>query len=278
MESALFDSGAVAVSLEDAGDEALFEPGATWSEAVMVALFDPLSHSEADILQALKQSLPELPGTLPFEHLVEQDWVALTQSQFQPKAFGTRLWVAPSWAQAVDAPVLLRLDPGQAFGTGAHPTTTLCLQWLDQQVQGQEIVLDYGCGSGILAIAGLLLGAQYAYAVDNDPEALLVAADNARRNGVEARLWLGLPDQFDALQPAPRIDTLVANILAGPLQTLAPLLATYSHSRTRLALSGVLKEQAQAVSASYQPFFSMQQPVLLDDWVRLDGTGRQDPP
>lgn len=272
LEAALFDCGAVSVSLEDAGDEAIFEAGATWSQGVLVALFDPDSAEADAIRQQLAEALPTLTTIPAFERVDEQDWVALTQSQFPARAFGARLWIAPSWADApADAPVLLRLDPGQAFGTGAHPTTELCLRWLDQTLQGGETVLDYGCGSGILAIAALLLGAERAYGVDNDPAALRVAAENARLNHVAERLWLGLPEDFEAAWPALQGDLVVANILAGPLQTLVETLARHCLPSGRLALSGILAEQAAAVATAYAPRFQMQLPMQQGDWVRLDG-------
>ncbi|MEK8090786.1 50S ribosomal protein L11 methyltransferase [Thermithiobacillus plumbiphilus] len=273
LEGALFDCGALAVSLEDAGDEPVFEEGETWTRGILVALFDPAEHQQAEVLACLREAIPGFEGTPSFEILQEQDWVALTQAQFQPRQFGKRLWVLPTWSDApANAEILLRLDPGQAFGTGAHPTTTLCLEWLDQQVQGGELVLDYGCGSGILAIAALLLGAKEAFGVDTDPVALEVARENARMNGVEDRLWLGLPAEFMAQHGNLEPDLLVANILAGPLRELAPELASHCRPGGQLALSGILAEQADWVAAAYEKSFALVPPVQQEEWIRLEGT------
>lgn len=275
LEEALFACGALSVTLEDAGDEPVFEEGQTWSQGIFKALFDPAETDAGAVLACLRELVPQFSGTPRFEQIQEQDWVAATQAQFQAQAFGPRLWVAPTWATAPDAAaVLLRLDPGQAFGTGAHPTTALCLSWLDAQVRGGETLLDYGCGSGILAIAALLLGARQAYGVDTDPTALAVARENALLNGVAERLWLGSPEDFAAAHGALQADLVAANILAGPLRELAPVLAAHCRPGGALALSGILAEQADWVAEPYAPRFALHPPIQQEEWIRLDGIRR----
>jgi len=186
---------------------------------------------------------------------------------FHPIQFGERLWICPSWhtPPAPDA-VNIMLDPGLAFGTGTHPTTALCLNWLDQADLKGKYVIDYGCGSGILAIAAALLGAERVIGVDTDPQALEATRANAERNGVEIEAYLpgDCPDE--------PCDLLLANILAGPLQTLAPRFANLTKPSAELVLSGILEVQAQEVSDSYAAWFDMQAPTIKEDWTRLNGT------
>lgn len=191
---------------------------------------------------------------------------------FQPMRFGQRLWIVPSWHEAPDAQAVnLLLDPGLAFGTGTHPTTALCLEWLDAQALDGVQVLDFGCGSGILAIAALLLGAREAIGTDIDVQALEASRDNAGRNGIaDARLSLFLPEQLPALQA----DVLVANILAGPLVSLAPQLSGLIRPGGLLALSGILAEQGQEVADAYAEAFDLDPIVVRDGWVRISGRRR----
>jgi len=276
LEEALLESGALSVTLQDSADEPVLEPGVgerpLWSETRVVALFD----ADADIdiaLLVLAGQLGVTRETLPpfrREALDDQPWERAWMDQFQPMRFGRRLWVCPSWSE-IDEPdaVVLRLDPGLAFGTGTHPTTALCLEWLDSQLLTGLTVLDYGCGSGILAIAALLLGAERAIGVDNDPQALLATRDNAIRNGIAPeRLLTYLPEQCPADL---RADVTVANILAGPLQQLAPLLIGHTRPGGRLALSGILAEQAEAVIGAYTAQCHLEPPALREEWVRLAG-------
>jgi len=180
------------------------------------------------------------------------------------------LWICPSWAEPPDPNgIILALDPGLAFGTGTHPTTALCLEWLDSQPLQNCVVIDYGCGSGILGIAALLLGARRVIAVDNDPQALLATRDNAERNRIAPeQLITYLPEQ---LPPDCRAEVVVANILAGPLQSLAPLLTNLTLPGGRLALSGILAEQAEAVATAYRSNFDLQPFTLRQEWTRIDG-------
>ncbi|MDB6060233.1 MAG: prmA [Verrucomicrobiaceae bacterium] len=278
LEDALLELGALSVTLQDNADEPVLEPGVgerpLWQATRLVALYD----ADADIDAVIAQLSSEF-DTLPqwqIEQVADQAWERAWMDSFQPMRFGQRLWVCPSWAQAPDPEaIVLALDPGLAFGTGTHPTTALCLTWLDGLNLAGCDVLDYGCGSGILAIAALLLGAERAVAVDNDPQALIATRDNAERNGIAAeRLLTFTPEQ---LPSELRFAVTVANILAGPLQTLAPLLTEKTSVGGKLAISGILSEQAEAVAACYRDAFTLQAPTLLQEsdsaqqWARIDG-------
>ncbi|MBQ1557209.1 MAG: 50S ribosomal protein L11 methyltransferase, partial [Pseudomonas sp.] len=245
-EDALLEVGAVSVTFMDAEDQPIFEPdlGTTplWSNTHLLALFE--ADTDETALLAHLQLL--CGGALPEHHverIEDQDWERSWMDGFQPMRFGQRLWIVPSWhaAPQPDA-VNLLLDPGLAFGTGTHPTTALCLEWLDGQNLDNCSVLDFGCGSGILAIAALLLGAPQAAGTDIDPQALEASRDNASRNSIDpARFPVYLPADLPQ-QPA---DVVVANILAGPLVSLAPQITALVKSGGRLALSGILAEQAE---------------------------------
>ena len=251
IEVQLQDAGAEAVSfLEGDDSEAVFDAGLIWQNSQCQALFPADDHSEAT-LQRLVRDHDWQQFAAQFTPLEEQDWVAATQAAFPARCFG-RLWVAPSWdAAPADAHRVLHLDPGQAFGTGAHATTALCLRFLDAQIRGGESLIDYGCGSGILAIAGLLLGVGQAFGVDTDPVALQVATANAESNGVGTGLQLALPENASL----PMADILVANILATPLLALAPTLADAVRPRGWIALSGILHHQEAEINAAYRPYF-----------------------
>ena len=203
------------------------------------------------------------------ETLEEQDWVRLTQSQFDPIKISDRLWITPTWHDAPDARAInLRLDPGLAFGTGSHPTTHLCLQWLDNNLRGGESVLDYGCGSGILTIAALKLGAGSATGVDIDPQAIKASNDNAVQNEVQAAFYL--PDGL----PQGQFDVVVANILANPLRMLGDMLAGRTHTGGRIVLSGILEEQIDEMSAIYAQWFDLAPAIVNNGWACITGTKR----
>lgn len=276
LSDALFEAGALSVSVDDAeaGTAAetpqFGEPGSPetplWRLSRVVALFEP-NEDVKEAVEAAKQKV-SLGGTpTEYTEVAEQDWVRLTQSQFDPIRINDRLWIVPSWHQAPDpAAINLELDPGLAFGTGSHPTTRLCLEWLCDRVQGGETLLDYGCGSGILALAAAKLGAGEVVGVDIDERALEAAADNAAKNGVTLRL-------LHTRQPLPdRFSLVVANILTNPLCVLAPLIAARVAPGGRLALSGVLATQAEQVVAAYAPHIALDVGATLDGWVRLEGT------
>lgn len=273
LEDALLELGAVSVTLLDSADEPVLEPGVgerpLWTQTRVVALFEEGTDS-APIVAALDQQFSDLPSATA-ERLEDQAWERAWMDAFQPMQFGRRLWVCPSWSPApADDAVVLTLDPGLAFGTGTHPTTALCLEWLDRQPLRGKTVLDYGCGSGILAIAALLLGADRAVGVDNDPQALVATRDNAQRNGIdEARLQVLEPAELPAELMA---DLTIANILAGPLQELAPHLIAHTRQGGALALSGLLAEQAESVAVHYRPLCNLEPVALRDGWARLTAT------
>jgi ribosomal protein L11 methyltransferase len=287
-EDALLAAGACAITLEDEGDDPVLEPlpGTTplWPRVRLKALFDGATNPE-ELLSTLRAELGgELARSLAgasFETLADRAWEREWLKDFKPMRFGRRLWICPGGQQpdeaqlrGTESPVLIELDPGLAFGTGTHPTTALCLEWLDAAPLGGKRVIDYGCGSGILAIAAARLGAAGVLAVDIDPQALLATRDNAERNGVaqliESRLVEDGADDSGA-EPA---DILLANILAGPLESLAPTLAARVRPGGLLVLSGILREQAEAVATRYAPWFDIGPVVVRDDWARLDGVRR----
>lgn len=267
VETQLQEAGAEAITfLEMDTSEALFIEGELWQKSQCQALFAAKNHSEASIHALVNMAGWQNYGA-SVHALEDQDWVSSTQAQFPARQFG-KLWVVPSWDQAPqDTRYELHLDPGQAFGTGAHPTTSRCLHFLESHIQGGECIVDYGCGSGILAIAALLLGAKEAYGVDTDSIALRVAKSNAQRNGVAERLRLSLPEAT----PLPLADILVANILAGPLLSLAPTLAALTRPGGWIALSGILHSQETGIQNAYAPYFNLAAPQHEEDWSLLYG-------
>lgn len=274
-EDALLGVGAVSVTFMDAEDQPIFEPdlGTTplWSNTHLLALFE--ADTDPANLVAHLQLLTggELPAH-EIEHIEDQDWERSWMDNFQPLRFGQRLWIVPSWHQPPEPQAVnLHLDPGLAFGTGTHPTTALCLEWLDGQSLHDCNVLDFGCGSGILAIAALLLGAKQACGTDIDPQALEASRDNATRNGIDAaRFPLYLPSEM----PADTFDLVLANILAGPLVQLAPTISQHVRQGGHLVLSGILAEQAEEVRAAYQADFILDPTAEKDGWVRISGVRR----
>jgi ribosomal protein L11 methyltransferase len=274
-EDALLEVGAVSVTFMDAEDQPIFEPDLNttplWSHTHLLALFE--ADTDAQAVFAHLQLLTDAP--LPenqAEVIEDQDWERSWMDNFQPMRFGRRLWIVPSWHAAPEPEAVnLLLDPGLAFGTGTHPTTALCLEWLDgQALQGLE-VLDFGCGSGILAIAALLLGARQAVGTDIDVQALEASRDNAGRNGIaDEQFPLYLPEDM----PQVAADVLVANILAGPLVALAPQLSGLVKPGGLLALSGILAEQGEDVAAAYAKDFELDPIANRDGWVRISGRRR----
>ncbi|MBN8726943.1 MAG: 50S ribosomal protein L11 methyltransferase [Xanthomonadales bacterium] len=282
VELALQDAGALSVTLQDADadtpdEQAIFEPGVgetpLWGEIELSALFDA-GADRAGLVAVLTELVPDLaPEQVRFREVVDQDWTRAWMDQYRPMRFGRRLWIYP-WniePPAGDAEaVVVRLDPGLAFGTGTHPTTALCLEWLDGADLAGRTLVDYGCGSGILAIAALKLGAARVVGVDNDPQALTASTDNAARNGVAERLALHLPDDF---RPEPA-DALVANILAGPLGELAPRFAACLKPGAPFALSGLLAGQEGELLERYDAAFHDLAVARREDWLRIDGRRR----
>ena len=276
LSDALLEQGALSVSMEDASagtaEEAPLygEPGlaveTAWPQSLITALYERGGDPAQLIAAACTQiGLAQAPD-YRVEPVADEDWVRRSQSQFEPIRISDKLWIVPSWATAPDPDAVnLVLDPGLAFGTGSHPSTRLCLQWLERTIHGGERVLDYGCGSGILAIAAQRLGASAALGVDVDPLALLAAQANAQRNRVDAR--------FINTETAPdfQADLVVANILANPLILLAPVLAGHTAQGGRIALSGILETQAQEVMAAYASWFALRVAASDGGWVLLEG-------
>lgn len=271
----LHAAGAGAVTLQDAADQPLFEPplGTTplWNTTRVIGLFAADTDIPA-VLASLQQQLESVP--LPAWHLnplEDRDWVRAWMDDFQPMRFGERLWICPTgYTPPQPQAVNILLDPGLAFGTGTHPTTAMCLRWLDAHAPQGLAVIDYGCGSGILAIAACKLGARHASGVDTDPQALLATHDNAEKNRVSDCIDVYLPADFHS-QPVP---LLLANILAGPLQSLAPRFSELVEPAGHIVLSGILAEQAELVIQQYQTTFDIQLVEQQEDWVCLAGQRR----
>ena len=279
LSDVFMEQGAYSVDVTDAAagtvsEQPLFaEPGSApvinWPVNRLIALFN----EEADLATLVPEALQavNLPLTTPYgiDRIDDQDWVRLTQSQFSPVQVSPRLWVVPTWHEVVDPSAInIRLDPGLAFGTGTHPTTRLCLKWLDTNLKGGATVVDYGCGSGILAIAAMKLGASQATGVDIDEQALDAACHNAQQNKCYVAFFAA-EDEVEV-----QADVVLANILANPLTVLAPLLARLAKPGARVVLSGILTPQADEVEAVYRRWFDMNERAHEDEWVLLSGTRR----
>ncbi|MBL4826626.1 MAG: 50S ribosomal protein L11 methyltransferase [Spongiibacteraceae bacterium] len=273
LEEALLSAGAASVTIQDNADQPILEPavGETplWQQVQITGLFDAeidTSQTTVIVIAAFGNSLP----TYRWELLEDKDWERAWMDNFHPMCFGKRLWICPSWKQPPEpTAVNLMLDPGLAFGTGTHPTTALCLQWLDAINFDGKTVIDYGCGSGILGIAALLLGAAEVFAIDNDPQALTATLSNAERNNIDtSRIHTYLPGQ---LPNKTKADFVIANILAGPLIELAPLISELTQTGGQLVLSGIIKSQSDTLIKHYSPFFKMDDPAEQEDWLRLTG-------
>ncbi|MFC5705714.1 50S ribosomal protein L11 methyltransferase [Aeromonas eucrenophila] len=267
----LLGRGAQAVTFMDAQDVPVYEPlpGETplWGETEVMGLFD----AETDPVPTIaffQQIFGEDVG-YKVEQLEDKDWVREWMDHFHPMQFGERLWICPSWRDVPNPDAVnVMLDPGLAFGTGTHPTTALCLQWLDGLDLAGKTVVDFGCGSGILGIAALKLGAARVIGIDIDPQAIQASRDNAERNGVAGQIELYLPaDQPQGVEA----DVVVANILAGPLRELAPLITGHGKPGSLMALSGVLESQAPELETIYGQWFDMDPTAVKEEWCRLSG-------
>ncbi|WP_281704904.1 50S ribosomal protein L11 methyltransferase [Aeromonas taiwanensis] len=267
----LLGRGAQAVTFMDAKDVPVYEPmpGETplWGETEVMGLFDAET-DPAPTIAFFQQIFGEDVG-YKVEQLEDKDWVREWMDHFHPMQFGERLWICPSWRDVPNPEAVnVMLDPGLAFGTGTHPTTALCLQWLDGLDLAGKTVVDFGCGSGILGIAALKLGAARVIGIDIDPQAIQASRDNAMRNGVADQIELYLPaDQPQDVEA----DVVVANILAGPLRELAPLIAGHGKAGSLMALSGVLESQAQELETIYGQWFEMDPTAVKEEWCRLSG-------
>ena len=269
-EQALFSAGAVSVEMSDAGDSPIHEPDPgeirVWPEVRISGLFSAETDPAAVLLDLLSSGIIDSPAAVDIRGLAERDWIRAWMDSYQPMRFGQNLWICP-WhlAPEPDWPVVVRLDPGLAFGSGTHPTTALCLTWIDQADLSDATIIDFGAGSGVLGIAAALKGARRVIATDHDPQALAACRDNARRNRVD--------DRFEVIDPAAlgniQADVVLANILASTLIELAPRLAALTRPSGQLVLSGILDEQADAVTAAYQRHFEQPDQTRGEDWVCL---------
>jgi ribosomal protein L11 methyltransferase len=275
-EQALLELGALSLSISDARDEPIYEPlpgeEPLWSLSVITALFD----QEQDIETLFDGLVARLPSqqlaSIRKSKLADQQWERVHLERYQPMPFGQRLWVCPSWIDPPQADACnIILDPGIAFGTGSHPTTALCLEYLDRYPPVSMRVMDYGCGSGILAIAAARLGAKHIDCIDIDPQALNATIDNIGRNALD-------PERFSVYLPTaqslPAVDYLIANILAGPLQELEPLFAEVTRPGGRILLSGILDHQVDHLLSVYARHFELDTATIRDQWCRISGTRR----
>ncbi|QCU90741.1 50S ribosomal protein L11 methyltransferase [Thiomicrorhabdus sediminis] len=271
LSDAFMEANAASVTFEDALDQPIFEPdlGTTpvWSQTKVIGLFDAEVDSQ-QVIDFLSQQMPEISAdSYKTEVLEDKDWIRAWMDQFKPMQFGERLWVVPSWTEVPDADAVnLLLDPGLAFGTGTHPTTSLCLSWLDKNSPDNLTVIDYGCGSGILALAAQKLGAKTVTGTDIDPQAISASIENANRNNEQ--IPFALVKDFDS-EP---VDLLIANILAGPLKELAPEFQRLLKSGGRLVLSGLLAVQSAELIEHYRQFdIELDEQQSLDEWGLLSG-------
>ena len=277
VERLLLEHGGLSISYLDAEDQAVFqkEPGSTplWDLVDLVCLFEQDSNLDGLLFLLQHHRAIEDKQTLSLEILEDQAWERSWMSDFKAMQFGERLWVCPSWQEPPDANAInIMLDPGLAFGSGSHATTSLCLQWLERNVSRDSTVIDYGCGSGILAIAAALLGAPRVVAVDNDPQAITATLENARRNRIpEGVIECYLPQDLPGELESQRVDILVANILAEPLTELAGRFSSLVRARGQIVLSGILAEQTDALLTHYARWFEMDAAVLSEEWARLTG-------
>lgn len=265
-------NGAQAVTFVDAKDTPMYEPKPgevmLWPDTQIVGLYDASHDMQGVISQLEKSKILGKNFNYKFDQLEDKDWEREWMENFHPMQFGERLWICPSWRDVPDPnAVNVMLDPGLAFGTGTHPTTSLCLRWLDNLELSQATVVDFGCGSGILGIAALKLGAKRVVGIDIDPQALLASQDNANRNDIGENIELYLPEH----QPELQADVVLANILAGPLRDLRTVITAYCKPAGKLVLSGILDNQAQEINDLYSEHFHME-PIEIDgEWARVSG-------
>jgi len=275
IEDALLKLGACSVTIKDAEDQPILEPAVgeipLWDKMLITALFTQ-EHNLNNIEKKIHSLFESVDHkTITTREFKDQDWERSWMDDFHPMKFGKRLWICPSWQNPPDKnAVNVILDPGLAFGTGTHQTTSLCLEWLDKYINDTELVIDYGCGSGILAIAALKLGAKQAVGIDNDPQAIIASKNNSDKNKISR-------DQFKVHLPHEQqndltADVLVANILAKPLMTLAPSICNSIKTNGKFALSGILREQADEVANVYSAYCDIDKIIHRDDWVLISGT------
>ncbi|MFC3094115.1 50S ribosomal protein L11 methyltransferase [Alteromonas sediminis] len=270
---ALAECGAQAVTFVDAKDTPMYEPKPgevlLWPDTTVVGLFDAQDDVKAVAQALLDNEVIDAATVYRSDPLEDKDWEREWMDNFHPMQFGERLWICPSWREIPEPDAVnVMLDPGLAFGTGTHPTTSLCLQWLDRQNVNNKTVVDFGCGSGILAVAALKLGATDAIGIDIDPQALQASMENARRNQVQDKLTVFLPKD----QPQMQADFVLANILSGPLLELRPVISGYCKPGGKLVLSGILAEQVGAIETAYSEEFELEPSAIEGEWARVSGT------
>ena len=275
VEQALLDNGACSVTLQDNADQPILEPalGETplWEDTLITGLFEADIDTTA-ISAAIELQIAPLTPASRWEQLEDKDWEREWMSNFKPIHCGGELWICPSWCEPPNPQAVnLLLDPGLAFGTGTHPTTWLCLNWLSQQQLDGKTIVDFGCGSGILGIAALLLGADRFVGTDIDPQALIATRDNALRNGLQPQ---HCPVYLPGDCPKTEADVVMANILAGPLVELAETLASLTKSGGRLCLSGVLTSQSREIIERYEQWFDFDPVSEKDEWISLSAIKR----
>jgi len=277
-ETLLSSLGAVSVTLDDAENQDLLEPlpGETplWNKVIVTGIYAQEEGEEIDVIALetfIRAQMPDAP--IRHELIEDQAWERTWMDAYEPIQIADKYWIVPEWMEAPDADAVnIKLDPGLAFGTGNHASTFLCLQWLGKINVKDKIVIDYGCGSGILAVAALLLGAKKAYATDIDPQAVLATQQNAELNGVLDKLYVGLPEEFRDELGNTKADVFVANILAAPLMMLAPEFATLIKSEGQFALAGVIEEQVADVTSIYSNYFDILEVEKRDEhWCRISG-------
>ncbi|WP_245148561.1 50S ribosomal protein L11 methyltransferase [Avibacterium paragallinarum] len=272
----LEEIGSVSVTFMDSQDTPIFEPlpweTRLWGNTDVIALFDAETEMQQIVHQLKSAGYLSEDTAYKIEQIEDKDWEREWMDNFHPMQFGKRLWICPSWREVPDEnAVNVMLDPGLAFGTGTHPTTALCLEWLDSLDLNGKTVIDFGCGSGILAIAALKLGAKSAVGIDIDPQAILASRNNAEQNGVSDRLQLFLAKDTPADLQA---DVVVANILAGPLKELSPTISQLVKPQGQLGLSGILETQAQSVCEAYEAAFFLDPVAVREEWCRITGQKR----
>ena len=277
-ENSLLAIGAVCITLSDAEDSPIYEPlpgdSPVWNYSLVTGMFEkdqPLENLYDELLKLLPD---HLVATARKSILEDEDWERVHLQHFSPIRYTDNLWVVPSWLIPPDPSAInVTLDPGLAFGTGTHPTTALCLEWMGNKSFQNQSIIDYGCGSGILAIAACKLGAKVVFAVDIDPQAIDASTENALRNKIEPdKLYISLPDQLDFSEA----DLLISNILSGPLMELATRFAGMVKPDGKILLSGILEDQANDVTLAYQPYFDMDPVNLREGWVSITGTRKND--
>jgi len=278
-ETLLSSLGAVSVTLDDAENQDLLEPlpGETplWNKVIVTGIYAQEEGEDIDVTALetfIRTQLPTEP--MRSEFLEDQVWERSWMDYYEPIQIGEKYWIVPEWIEPPEADAVnIKLDPGLAFGTGNHASTFLCLQWLGKTDVKDKVVIDYGCGSGILGVAALLLGAKKVYATDIDPQAVLATKQNAELNGVLENLYVGLPEEFNAEFKNQQADILVANILAGPLMSLAKEFSTLIKSEGEFALAGVIEEQVTDVSSIYSEFFDIVEVEKREEtWCRISGS------